>query len=114
MCSDGTPGALYVRAGVGDDENRWVVHYQQRWCGQQGALPYNADKMSSDWDGIAGSDLLPHASVPGMTASSPDDEFEDRNHVFVYYCSSDARLGRRSSVTFSEGPTVPRSMLAAT
>lgn len=116
VCSDGTPGAFYVRRGVGvDDENRWVIHLQgggraqsyadveARWCGTQGGLPYDASKMSSDWTGDGNPDLFDHATVPGMTASSPDNEFENWNHVFVYYCSSDAWQGTRSNVLFSDG-----------
>lgn len=116
VCNDGSPGAFYIREGVGaDDRNRWVIHLQgggraqsyadveARWCGTQGGLPYTASKMSSDWNGDGSTDLYDHATVPGMTTSSPDNEFENWNHVFVYYCSSDAWQGTRNNVLFSEG-----------
>lgn len=116
VCGDGTPGAFYIRRGQGaEDSKRWVIHLQgggraqsyadveARWCGTQGGLPYDASKMSSDWTGDGNTDLYDHATVPGMTVSSPNNEFEDWNHVFVYYCSSDAWQGTRSNVLFSEG-----------
>ncbi len=116
VCSDGTPGAFYIRRGQGvDDEKRWVIHLQgggraqtyadveARWCGTQGGLPYDASKMSSDWTGDGVTDLFDHATVPGMTQSHPANEFEHWNHVFVYYCSSDAWQGTRNDVSFSDG-----------
>lgn len=120
-CSDGSPGAFYVRPGIGDDTNRWVIHLQgggrcqdyetckERWCGEQGV--YSAAKMSSDWNGDGETNLLASAEGRGM-ALIPDpanpnhpsvNEFATWSHVFVYYCSSDSWMGRASDVTFTSG-----------
>lgn len=119
VCSDGTPGAFYVRPGLGEDTNRWVIHLQgggrcedhetckERWCGQQGI--YSAAKMSSDWDGDGSTDLLESATGRGMPLipdpSDPNhpsfNEFATWTHVFVYYCSSDSWLGRATDVSFT-------------
>ena len=115
VCSDGTPGTFYVRPGIGNDANRWVIHLQgggtctdydtchERWCGQQGALPYTANKMSSDWNGDGISDLHDHARAGGMAAMVPGNNFANWTHVFAYYCSSDGWQGQRSNVTYSSG-----------
>ncbi|MEZ4314793.1 MAG: pectin acetylesterase-family hydrolase, partial [Polyangiaceae bacterium] len=106
---------FYVRPGVGTDANRWVIHLQggsacrdyesclARWCGQQGALPYTANKMSSDWDGDGVTDLAAHVTGPGMASSNPANAFSTWTHVWAYYCSSDAWQGRASDVTFTDG-----------
>ncbi len=113
VCSDGTPGVFYVRPGTGDDINRWVIHLQggggcrdyddclARWCGQQGNLPYTANKMSSDWNADGITDLFEHVNGPGMTSISPNNKFSTWTHVWAYYCSSDSWQGRASDVTFS-------------
>lgn len=112
MCSDGSPGVFYVRPGVGDDVNKWVIHLQgggacrdhesclERWCGQQGALPYTANKMSSDWDGDGVIDLPLNASAAGMAADVAGNDFATWTHVFMYYCSSDSWLGRGTDVDY--------------
>lgn len=114
-CSDGTPGAFYVRAGSGEDVNRWVIHLQggsacrdyesclERWCGTQGDLPYTANKMSSDWTGNGVTDLEPHVVGPGMASANPANAFATWTHVWAYYCSSDSWQGRATDVPMS-GP----------
>lgn len=119
VCSDGSPGAFYVRPGIGEDTNRWVIHLQgggrcedyetckDRWCGEQGV--YSAAKMSSDWDGNGVTNLLSSAEGLGMALipdpTDPNDpvhnEFATWTHVFVYYCSSDSWMGRATDVTFT-------------
>lgn len=115
VCSDGTPGVFYVRPGVGQDVNRWVIHLQgggscrdyesclDRWCGEQGALPYTANKMSSDWTGDGVVDLAAHVNGPGMASSNPANSFSTWTQVWAYYCSSDSWQGRASNVTMSDG-----------
>jgi len=114
-CSDGTPGVFYVRPGSAGDEDRWVIHLQgggkcddygsclERWCGQQGALPYSANKMSSDWDGDGVTDLAAHVQGPGMASANATNEFATWTHVWAYYCSSDSWQGREADVTFDDG-----------
>ncbi len=114
-CSDGTPGVFYVRPGVGADADRWVIHLQggghcrdyesclERWCGQQGNLPYTANKMSSDWDGDGVTDLPEHVTGPGMSSANAANDFSTWTQVWVYYCSSDTWQGRATDVTFTDG-----------
>lgn len=114
-CSDGTPGVFYIREGSGADADKWVIHLQggggcrdyescqQRWCGQQGALPYTANKMSSDWDGDGVPDLLDHAQAGGMASTNPNNNFATWTHVFAYYCSSDSWQGDAQDVTYTDG-----------
>lgn len=78
VCNDGSPGVFYVRPGVGLDQDKWVIHLQgggackdfescaERWCGQQGNVPYSANKMSTDWDGDGVGDLAINVSGGGM------------------------------------------------
>ena len=114
-CSDGTQGVFYVRPGSNGDENRWVIHLQggggcrdydtclERWCGQQGNLPYTANKMSSDWNADKITDLPEHVVGTGIQAPIAANEFSDWTHVFAYYCSSDSWQGRASDVEFDNG-----------
>ena len=114
-CSDGTPGAFYVRPGSAGDEDRWVIHLQgggrcddydsclERWCGQQGALPYTANKMSSDWNADGVPDLATQVNGPGMASPNPANAFSTWTHVWAYYCSSDSWQGRASDVVFDNG-----------
>lgn len=113
-CNDGTPGVFYVRPGSGADVNRWVIHLQggaschdyetcvARWCGQQGNLPYTANKMSSDWNADGTTDLPEHVLGPGMASPDAVNAFAGWTHVWAYYCSSDSWQGRASDVTFTD------------
>lgn len=112
QCNDGSEGVFYVRPGVGDDADKWIVHLQggsscdgfqscsDRWCGMQGV--YKANKMSSDWDGDGTIDLPLTASAEGIfnVDGTLPNNFEDWTHVWVYYCSSDNWLGRKNNVTY--------------
>jgi hypothetical protein len=114
-CSDGTPGVFYVRIGSGDDVNRWVIHVQggggcndygsclERWCGTQGALPYKANKMSSDWNADGVTDLAEHVRGPGMASESANNQFSTWSHAWAYYCSSDMWEGQESDVEMHSG-----------
>lgn len=120
MCNDGTPGVFYVRPGT-DDINKWVIHLQggglcpdgetctERWCGQQGNLPYQANKMSTDWNADGISDMPAHASAGGMASMNPANNFRTWTHVWAYYCSSDSWMGRNNNVAFNGG-AVPFTM----
>ena len=112
VCNDGSPGVFYVREGTGNDVNKWVIHLQgggscrdgetctERWCGQQGI--YTANKMSTEWNGVAGvSDMPTHASAGGMATMNPANSFHTWTHVWAYYCSSDTWMGRENDVAFS-------------
>ena len=112
-CGDGTPATFYIREGVGDLVNRWVIHLEggagcrdhasclARWCGADGF--YTAEKMSSDWDADGTPNLPDHAFVLGIPTILPDNEFSGWTHVYIPYCSSDAWLGQASDVTFADG-----------
>lgn len=113
ICNDGSPGVFYVRPGTGADADKWVIHTQgggsctnyddclERWCGQQGALPYNANKMSTDWNDDGVVDLPLYAKVGGMSSYAPTNDFDDWTHVWMYYCSSDSWLGRADDVDYA-------------
>ena len=112
VCNDGTPGVFYIRPGVGADANKWIVHTQgggrcadnqscqERWCGQQGALPYQANKMSTDWNADGFIDLPMYANAGGQFSISPNNYFSDWTHVWAYYCSSDSWMGRANNVSY--------------
>lgn len=99
VCNDGTPAVMFVRRGAEARQGRWVFHVQggggcgdhksctDRWCGDQGI--YDGSKMSSSWapETIGGK---------GILQISDDNPFADANHVFLYYCSSDSWVGRKS------------------
>ena len=115
ICNDGSPGVFYVRPGVGADAEKWIVHTQgggrcgnnqscqERWCGQQGNLPYQANKMSTDWDADGLIDLPMFADAGGQFALSPNNDFSDWTHVWAYYCSSDSWMGQANDVDYA-GP----------
>ncbi len=112
-CNDGSPGVFYVRPGTGANANKWIIHTQgggrctdydsclQRWCGQQGASPYKANKMSTDWndDGVVNLHLQAEAS--GIFQYDPGNQLHDWTHVWMYYCSSDSWQGRANNVAYS-------------
>jgi hypothetical protein len=115
VCSDGSPGTFYVRPGRNGSEGKWMIHLQggggctsyeecvSRWCGVQGA--YSAAKMSTDWDDPAADepDVLERAIGLGARElpSAVTNGLEDWNHVYVYYCSSDAWMGRKTNVSLT-------------
>jgi hypothetical protein len=113
VCNDGSPGVFYVRPGSGDDANKWIVHTQggggcgtyedclERWCGQQGNLPYKANKMSTDWDGDGVINVHLQAEAEGMSEYAPGNDFKDWTHVWMYYCSSDSWMGRATTVPYT-------------
>lgn len=112
VCNDGSPGVFYIRPGVGTDAAKWIVHTQgggrcaenekcqQRWCGQQGAANYKANKMSTDWDADGNIDLPLYAEADGHFNISPNNNFSDWTHVWAYYCSSDSWMGQAFDVSY--------------
>jgi hypothetical protein len=113
VCNDGSPGVFYVRPGSGNDANKWIIHTQgggscqsdeeclERWCGQQGNLPYKANKMSTDWDGDGVVNVHLRAQTEGMSDYRAGNEFNNWTHVWMYYCSSDSWMGQASDVAYS-------------
>jgi hypothetical protein len=98
VCNDGSPGLFYVRKGTGASANRWLIFLEgggscmegtgcaKRWCSID--TNFGADKMSTRFftaKGIGGG---------GILATRDDSVFTDFNKVWVYYCSSDAWVGR--------------------
>lgn len=112
LCNDGSPALMYVRkSSAPAAANKWVIHMQaggscgnhqvclERWCGI-GA--YDASKMSSRF--------APEAtSGSGIFARNPSNAFGPANQVYIYYCSSDTWLGRRSDAELEDptGANVP-------
>jgi hypothetical protein len=103
VCNDGSPAILYVRrAANAAAEKDWVIFLQfggscddwetcrGRWCGSD--EPFDAAKMSSRFAPAA-------TNGDGLLSRGPDNLFGNANQVLVYYCSSDAWLGRKSDVT---------------
>ncbi len=118
VCSDGSPGAFYIRPGSGAKANRWLIHLQggggcvdygecvERWCGTQGV--YSAAKMSTNWlPEAAGTPIVPEILDKGIAFGAREldgtepNAFEDWTHVYVYYCSSDGWMGRDSTVAMT-------------
>ncbi|MBI4955596.1 MAG: hypothetical protein HY908_26490 [Myxococcales bacterium] len=105
LCNDGSPAIMYVRkAATVQATNRWVIHMQpggscsdydvcyDRWCGI-GA--YEADKMSSRF--------APEATNgSGIFARNANNAFGNLNQVYIYYCSSDGWIGRRSDAVLED------------
>ena len=124
VCNDGSPGVFYVRAGTNDDINKWVIHLQgggacrthedcmDRWCGLQGDVPYNANKMSSDWTGDGVVDLPPWGAADGMSDPRAANDFGTWTHVWMYYCSSDSWLGQKTFVDYDTSTTLPPFTMA--
>ena len=112
-CNDGSPGTFYIRMGRGNHTRKWIIWLQgggncrdgtsclERWCGQQGNLPYTANKMSSDWDNDGVSNLRPRGLAEGIFNRTAFNDFSDWNHVFVYYCSSDSWMGQADDVPYT-------------
>ena len=112
-CNDGSDATFYIREGVGDYADRWVIHLEggagcrdygsclDRWCGNDGF--YTAEKMSSDWDDDGTPNLPDHALIQGISTVLPENDFSAWTHVYVPYCTSDAWMGQASDVTFASG-----------
>lgn len=111
LCNDGSPAIMYVRRAASPAaENKWIIHQQpggscssyevclERWCGIQ----YDASKMSSKF-------APPATNGSGIFARNDDNAFGPANQVYVYYCSSDTWVGRRSDAVLEDptGANVP-------
>lgn len=104
-CNDGSPPAMYVRAGQGEHVADWVLVMEggafcvdyptcmARWCSYG---PFDATRMSTRFD-------APTAGANGILASRPDNAFADWNVVKLRYCSSDAWLGRADAPVVLDG-----------
>lgn len=105
ICNDGTPAIMYVRAAsTPAARNSWVIHMQaggacsdyevcmQRWCG---IGPYEADKMTSRFAPAV-------ANASGIFARGATNAFSPANQVYLYYCSSDSWMGRRSDAVLDD------------
>lgn len=111
VCNDGSPAIMYVRrSSAPAAENKWIIHQQaggscsnyevclDRWCG----INYDASKMSSKF-------APPATNGSGIFARNAVNSFGPANQVYIYYCSSDTWVGRRSDVVLedSTGANVP-------
>ena len=111
VCNDGTPAIMYLRkASTPAAANKWVIHMQagascsnydvclERWCG----IHYDAAKMSSRF-------APPSSTGTGIFSRGAANAFGPANQVYIYYCSSDSWLGRRSDAVLSDpaGANVP-------
>ena len=67
-----------------------------------GNLPYQANKMSTDWNDDGVIDLPLNGAAAGMTSDDPANAFREWTHVWMYYCSSDSWLGRGSDVDYAD------------
>lgn len=103
LCADGSGAVFYTRA-ASEPAHRddWVIYLQgggscddgedchQRWLGRDGN--FGANKLSSAFaprGGIVGG---------GIESERPRNPFAGWNHVFIYYCSSDAWAGQAANV----------------
>jgi hypothetical protein len=111
VCNDGSKAVMYVRrsaAGARDPlgvvDNKWIIHLQEgglckdyascleRWCGTGF---YDASKMTSKYaPGTMGG--------KGIFAREAANPFGNYNQVYVYYCSSDTWIGRKSDAVQGE------------
>lgn len=112
LCNDGTAAVYYVRRGQMAGDAWWQIHLQggggcssyqtclDRWCST--GTNYDATKMSSAW--------APE-SMEGRGLMTADDSsaFDNWNHVFVYYCSSDGWKGQASDAVVDDGLNEPYS-----
>jgi hypothetical protein len=64
----------------------------QRWCG---IGPYEADKMTSRFAPAV-------ANASGIFARGATNAFSPANQVYLYYCSSDSWMGRRSDAVLDD------------
>ena len=99
LCADGSPGVFFVRAASEPaHQHDWVIYLQgggscnsgeqchDRWLGRDGN--FGANKLSSTF--------APPRGMNGGGIENPDprNPFAGWNHVFGYYCSSDAWSGQ--------------------
>ena len=106
LCNDGTPGIMFVRASsTAAAAGRWVIHMQaggscnrygvcvDRWCSNN--TSYDAAKMSSSFAPEV-------ANGSGVFSRNTNNAFGSANQVYLYYCSSDSWLGRRSDFVMED------------
>jgi hypothetical protein len=112
LCNDGTAAVYYVRRGAMGQDDMWQIHLQggggcssyqgclDRWC--SAGTNYDATKMSTAWapESMAGQ---------GLMTANDSSAFDDWNHVFVYYCSSDGWKGQASDAVVDDGVNAPYS-----
>jgi len=104
LCNDGTPAVYYFRPGHGTGLNRWVIRlqgggycYDERTClqRQQFSSYWTTSKVCpieiSDNQGIGPANILHGGILSSDYFTNP--YFFDSNHVYVWYCSSDAFVG---------------------
>lgn len=112
LCNDGTPAVMYLRPAPAGSLNadKWVVMLDgggncstadaclERWCSYSGDVVDYAGKMSSA--------QAPAAIDPpeGIQSRSAVNKFNDWNHVFVHYCTSDVYVGSAATKTISPDP----------
>lgn len=99
ICNDGSPGVFYLRTAEDPEyHDDWLIHLQggatcsdgpscaDRWCHRNQGFGMN--KMSST--------VAPEVGIRGGGLLSRDrrNPFAGWNLAFLYYCSSDAWLGR--------------------
>ena len=101
VCNDGSPAVFYyARATTDADKNKWVIMLQggggcssgqlcaQRWCSID--TNYGMDKMTS---------TLTKAAIRGngILDPRPENHFGTWNRVMIFYCSSDAWSGTKTT-----------------
>ena len=106
LCADGSHAVFYTRAAsTRAHRDDWVIYLQgggscdsgqdcyDRWRGQDGN--FGANKLSSSFAPRGG------IKAGGIENRRADNPFASWNHVFVYYCSSDAWTGQVADVALN-------------
>ena len=95
MCLDGSPPGYYMRAGSGDNANKWILHFMGGgWCINtndcyQRSLTAQGSTSTDYWE--------QYEEFPGILSSDKEvnPDFYNWNGVFLIYCDGASFAGDR-------------------
>ena len=101
-CLDGTPGAYYIRKGVGSGANKWYIHHQGGgWCESWDDCYARSNSSLGSSAGYASSTALKGGYFDPSPQVNP--MMYNWNTVFMPYCDGGSFSGNNETITTYKG-----------
>ena len=105
VCNDGSTPIFYMRPGVNEGQDRWVLWFEgggscfsvetctERWQSERNQMSTCVGEDCTDY--AADTEKIKSGILSALVEENP--HLHEWNHVLLNYCSSDAWLGQREA-----------------
>lgn len=104
VCNDGSPPVYYIRPGIDEGINKWVIWFEGGGvCESQASCFSRWQQEKEQMSTCLGADCSQYKALEemipnGILSDDPEKnpELSSWNHVLFHYCSSDSWMGNRT------------------